>query len=466
MTVYGRLMGLREGRGELDTTEALAHTIRVSDDDLMYTVRLREGASFSDGRPVNSAAALFSFDRLMTTEAGKNLFPYLRGFNIIGDYTFSLVLEKPWPPFMASLALPQASLISPGLADRAEGFLKDHTLGSGRFMAETVSPQSLSLILRPDLPSRPKLDRVEFYYAAEPDARLALFLEKQAHLLVEPPLTGLPPDRVTLELSTWDTRYLAFNVKRPYLAIMGARQALSGLAKAAFGEAKFPPRGYFPAGFFAGALDDEKDKIDPSRARELLAAVGPPKTPLVLVYPTDEPWARADAEKLQTAFLVARVPVNLIPLLGQAGRAILETGDYDLLLGSRWPSIPSPEMWLGQFLESTAAGRGNTAYFHNPQADEMIRGFRASPARSERERKVAELAKLAEKESPYAFLGQKSIRLLVDNRLANLKTHPRWPEVWPILKTNLNPFRETKVKKVEPEPPVREFDELVAEPWE
>jgi peptide/nickel transport system substrate-binding protein len=465
MTAYGRLVGLKDGLGQLDTSESLAYTIRVSDDDLTYTVRLREGLTFTDGRPVDSKAALFTFDRLMASEAGRSLFPHLRGFTIIGDYTFSLALSQPWPPFMASLALPQASLISPGLGDRPEGFLNDHTLGSGRFMVEAASPTALSLVLRPDLPSRPKLDRVEFYYAADPTERLALFLEKEAHLAVEPPAMGLPADRALLELPTWETRFLAFNVKSPYLAILGVREALAILAKEAFSQAKFKPKGYFPAGLFGGP-SPPGPAGGLARAKELLLAIGSPKTPLTLAYPGDEPAAQVDAETLGAAFHAHNVPVNLLPLRGQPGRAVAEAGDYDFWLGSRTPQIPSPEMWLGQFLESTAAGRGNPAYFSDREADETIRGFRASLPRDQRERKVGELDALAEKAAPYVFLYQKPKRFLADQRLANQKTHPMWPEVWPIQSVNLNPFKGPQPKAPAPPTPVREFDELVAEPWE
>jgi ABC-type transport system substrate-binding protein len=457
-------MGLKDGQGQLDTSESLAHTIRVSDDDLIYTIRLREGVTFADGKLVNSEAALFTFDRLMATEAGKTLFPHLRGFNIIGDFTFSLVLERPWPPFMASLALPQASLISPGLGDKTADFLQDHSLGSGRFMVESLTKEAATLVLKPDLPSRPKLDRVEFYYASDPNDRLALFTQKEAHLLVEPPYEGLPSDRVLIDAPTWETRFLAFNVNNPYLATLGAREALSALVRAAYAGAKFKPRGPFPLGLFTGPL--EPSDLGENRAREIIAALGPPKVPLTLVYPSDTAWARADAEKIAAALYDKGIPVNLTPLIGQAGRAIMETGAYDLYLGSRAPVIPSPEMWLGQFLEAKGAGSGNLANFRSSGAEEIIQGFRASLPKDQRERKVGDLAALAEKEAPYAFLYQAGVRFLADRRLAAQKTHPMWPEVWPILSVNLNPLKPAKPVKVEPKEEVREFNELVAEPYE
>jgi peptide/nickel transport system substrate-binding protein len=426
---------------------------------------MREGLTFSDGRPVNSEAALFSFDRLMSAEAGKNLFPHLRGFNVIGDYTFSLVLDRPWPPFMASLALPQASLISPGLRDRPDDFLKDRSLGSGRFMVESLGANSVSLVLKPDLPSRPRLDRVEFYYAADPNERLAIFLEKQAHLLLEPPLAGLPQDRVLLESPTWETRYLAFNLRSPYFAIQGVREPLACLIKLAYGEEKHRPRGYFPAGLALGPVAPEFPG-GKERALELLTAIGPPKTPLALAYPAKAAWAKAEAERLAQILWGLKIPVNLVPLKGQAGQAVAESGGYDLWLGSRSPEIPSPEMWLGRFLESESAGRGNTANFKNREADELIKGFRASAPLDQREKRVGELDVLAEKEAPYVFLYQKTVRFLADPRLANQKPHPMWPETWPIGEANLHPFKDVRTRKPDPPPLVREFDETVAEPWE
>jgi peptide/nickel transport system substrate-binding protein len=465
MTVYGRLIGLKRDQGQLDTSESLAYTIRVSDDDLTYTVSLREGLTFADGHPVNSVAALFSFDRLMSSEAGRYLFPHLRGFNIIGDHTFSLVLDRPFPPFMASLALPQASLISPKLRDQPPEYLNNRSLGAGRFMVESLSSESLSIVLRPDLPSRPKLDRVTFFYASDPQKRLGLFLTKEAHLLVDPPATGWPDDRVLLELPTWDTRFLAFNLKRPYLAILGAREALGYLARATFSQEKFRPSGYLPAGLTSLASPPALAGGE-ARAKELLRAIGPPKVPLTLVYPGEAKEARSDAEKLARAFGAFDIPVNIVPLIGEAGRALAESADYDLWLDSRAPTIPSPEMWLGQFLESKAAGRGNPAYFQNRAADELITGFRGSLARDQRERKIGDLDLLAVKEAPYAFLYQKSVKFLVDRRLAKQKTHPMWPTVWPIVETNLNPFKDVRTKPPAPEPLVREFNETVAEPWE
>jgi ABC-type transport system substrate-binding protein len=184
-----------------------------------------------------------------------------------------------------------------------------------------------------------------------------------------------------------------------------------------------------------------------------------------LVYQGDEAGAKEDAEYLSQVFSANKIPVNLIPLNGQAGRALAESGDYDLWLGARTPDLPSPELWLGQFLESRAVGRGNPAFFRNREVDEAIAGFQGSLPRDQRERKIGEVELLAAKETPYAFLYQKFRRFLVDRRLAKQKTHPMWPTTWPLLETNLNPFKDARVKKPAPlKPTAPVVNQTLAEP--
>ncbi len=122
MAAYNRLMTFEPGTAK--PVPALARQIRVSSSGLIYTFILNEGATFSDGSPVNSEAALFSFDRLMSSEVGRLYYPHLHRLEVIGPYTFSLILRRPWPPFLASLALPQASLISPGLRHKPPDYLR------------------------------------------------------------------------------------------------------------------------------------------------------------------------------------------------------------------------------------------------------------------------------------------------------------------------------------------------------
>jgi hypothetical protein len=123
-------------------------------------------------------------------------------------------------------------------------------------------------------------------------------------------------------------------------------------------------------------------------------------------------------------------------------------------------------MWLGRFLDSRSSVMGNPARFENQDANDYITEMNlASPA--DRALTLRRLAMLATQEKPYVMLYQKLVPMVVDQRLAALRPHPMWVEVWPIEDTNLDPFKGgPKVEIQAAPPPVRDFDHPVAEPWE
>jgi hypothetical protein len=151
----------------------------------------------------------------------------------------------------------------------------------------------------------------------------------------------------------------------------------------------------------------------------------------------------------------------------------MEDEAYDAYLGTRHPEIPSPEMWLGRFLDSRAGAGSNPARYRDPSADARIDSFDASLPRPEREGRVESLAQLAAQARYYVLLYQLDQSVLADRRLNNVAPHPMWPMYWPIERIDLNPFRAGARQPDPPGPPpppppepVREFDETVFEPFE
>jgi ABC-type transport system substrate-binding protein len=588
MLAYKRLFDLKDGTSELSNAASAAATFRVSDDGRIYTIVLQEGQSFSDGTPVDSRAALFSFDRLMASETGRVYFGPLRYLEIVGPHTFRLHLDRPWPPLLAALATPMASLVSPGLAQKPVGFLDTGTLGSGRMEVDSFQGDRLGLRIRLDSPTIPRIDRVEMLF--EPDAarRAALVAGGQAHLAWAPawagaepapppaalpaepvpppepaaadpgqppgtaapaaPEPGQPPESATaatepgpitesapaagpdpcpppdsaaadpvpppepaaadpgpppepapaaaarpappaqssaipapaapppeprlLTVPTWETRFLAFNLARPYLKLDAVREALAALALAEFSEpGLIRPAGFFPAGLAPelsqGVLPDPMALRD--RAATLLGSTGPSRIPLDLAYRAEDPWGRLDAERLQRALAAHHLPARLVPLAGAHGQGLMEKADWDLLLDWRRPALPSQEMWIGGFLDSRSSIRSNPAGFNDSETDRLIAEMETTD-RTERGRVVRRLAIVALSKRPYVMLYQRPAAILADPRLASLAPHPMWPEVWPVEASNLDPFRSGSPAPAEPIGPagplIPGFDHPVAEPWE
>ena len=472
MTVYKRLFDLRPGSSDLDNTSSAASTYRVSDDGKIYTILLQEGQTFSDGTPVDSMAALASFDRLMGTQTGRVYFAPLRFLEIVGPYTFRLHLEKPWPPFMAALTTPMASLVSPSAAQKPSDFLDKGSLGSGRFEVESFEGSKLAMRIRPDAPSVPKLNRVEIVFEGDPEKRAQMVNSGEAHLAWDPARPEKLAENVEWRLvPTFETRFLAFNMTRPYQRMDAVREALAALAIATLGaERPFRPAGFFPSGLASGIAQTESPETGAllERAKSVLATIGPSRSPLDLAFRADDPSGRTDAEKLQAAMRDFGLSARTVPLAGAHGQGLFEKADWDLLLDWRRPQLPGPEMWLGGFLDSRGTIAVNPARYDDPDADRLIEELGASD-RQERARTVRRLAILALDKRPYVMLYQKPLALLVDKRLSGLFPHPMWPEVWPVDSTNLDPFKSPAPPQAPSEPAgplIPGFDNPVAEPCE
>ena len=84
----------------------MAESWTLSDDQLTWTFKLRQGQKFHDGTPFNAEAVKFAFDRILDknfefynpTLAPANL-QYVAGigsYAVVDDYTFTIVTPRPY----------------------------------------------------------------------------------------------------------------------------------------------------------------------------------------------------------------------------------------------------------------------------------------------------------------------------------------------------------------------------------
>jgi peptide/nickel transport system substrate-binding protein len=139
----------------------LAESYTVSKDAKTFTFVLRQGAVFSDGTPVTSADVVFSFNRLRNLRGGA---AYLAGGLTVtasDPRTVVLTSEKPNLAVPYLLTNPSLSVLNSKVvianggtdaananqADRAQAYLNDNSVGSGRYVIERFSTSD-QIVLR------------------------------------------------------------------------------------------------------------------------------------------------------------------------------------------------------------------------------------------------------------------------------------------------------------------------------
>ncbi|MFV0386033.1 ABC transporter substrate-binding protein [Paracoccus sp. (in: a-proteobacteria)] len=171
-TEYMAAVNLYDGLTTVDgagtVVPQLAESWTVSDDNLTYTFKLKEGATFQDGSPVEASDVVYSVNRLLALNEGPaHLFAGLITPDSISApdaHTVEIRLSKVFAPFISVtpllLVVNEEAAKAAGDGDWAETYLADHPLGAG--------PYSLA---KWDRGAQMTLERFEGYHAGWPNQK-------------------------------------------------------------------------------------------------------------------------------------------------------------------------------------------------------------------------------------------------------------------------------------------------------
>ncbi|MEL6984535.1 MAG: ABC transporter substrate-binding protein, partial [Actinomycetota bacterium] len=271
----------------------LAESFEVSDDELTWTITLRQDVTFHDGATFDADAVIFNLDRISdesfeyydADSANSNVswLAQIESYEKTGDYEVSFTTGTPyaWLPYDLSFvyfASPDAVMANP------DDYL-DNATGTGPFkMVEYVDGQLMVLEAFDDYyRGRPALDSIELYPMPEPATRLAALQAGDIDWAELP-----PPDAVAqLEASGFQVFLKEYphvityqlNVQKPPFDDVRVRQALNYAVdregtSALINDVGYPATQYLYEGHPWYDEDWEGYPYDPERAIELLAEAG------------------------------------------------------------------------------------------------------------------------------------------------------------------------------------------------
>ncbi|MBP9914242.1 MAG: peptide ABC transporter substrate-binding protein [Opitutaceae bacterium] len=347
----------------------------ISPDGLRYTFHLRPAARWSNGEPVTAQDFVASYHRLLTPATGapkaalfslvQGADDFLRGkltdFAAVGFYaadahTLVVTLHHPAPQFLAYVASGPWIPVNPRVVARfgRNWTRPENFVGNGPFTLTEWRPhQRIIATRRADYwdATAVQVEAIHFLAYDNGDAEERAFRAGQLDVTMAVPLSKLagyaaaqpsPLHRVPLH----ETRFLAFNTRRPALADVRVRRALSlaldrdALVTHVLQDGPTVARHFVPDGLggFRSTTELGEAAADPSsaaltqtEARRLLAAAG---FPAGVGFPTLElsGWSQTPVlEAVQAMWKkTLGIEVRIAVREARVHIATLQNGDYDI----------------------------------------------------------------------------------------------------------------------------------------
>jgi oligopeptide transport system substrate-binding protein len=416
-------LGLTTENAKAETIPGAAESWTISDDQKVYTFKLRADGKWSDGTPVTANDFVFSWRRLVdpatAAEYAYMLAPVVNaeaitagekkpeelGVKAVDDLTFEVTLNAPTPYFLEMLTHQAAFAISQANYEKfGDDFVKPGNLVSnGAFtLAEFVPNDHVKVVKNPNFydAANVKLDVVNFIPTEDRSTAMKRFEAGELDSNDDIPTEQLADlkakfgDQVRLG-PYLGTYYYVFKIKDEPWSNVEIRHAVSMaidrdyLAETVWQNTMLPSYSFVPPGI-GGYETREMDYADmpqidrEDKAAEILKKNGyGPEHPLQMeiIYNTSENHKNT-AIAIQEELKPLGIEVTLKNTDTKTHYSNLENhGDFDIARAGWIADYKDPE----NFLALCKSGTGNNySEYSNPEFDELLAKAAAAADPAER----------------------------------------------------------------------------------
>ncbi len=379
----------------------------TSDDNITWTLKLRDGVKFTDGTPLNADAVLASQKYYASKYAYQSL---LMMANVaetkkVDDTTITYKLRSPWTTFPNMLAQGPGMIMAPAAYKDPAAF---KPIGAGPFMFDQYKPgEELTLKANPDyFNGKPHLDGLKFVWlgAVEDKPKLEALTSGNAdtaflragNIVEQARKDGLPG----MMFGTGMAANFWINVREGHPgADVRVRQAIN----LAFDVDSFNERaregGISTKGFFASSspwyTDVTPPKTNQEEAKKLLKdAMGDGYNGEITYSHGADPTSQKQAVTLKAMLEAVGFKVKLDPLRSVADQVqkIYREHTYDMAIAATTLSDIDPYTRLAGVLGSQSPS--NAAGYANPEMDKLLSQLQAADSPETGKSIMAQIEKL------------------------------------------------------------------------
>lgn len=429
LNVFDRLVEVRvDPDGSTEIVPSLAESWEVSEDGYIYTFRLREGVTFSNGEPLTSSDVRYTMTRLLTNPDSCNqqiasfifgaealrtgAVPVLAGFNIHDDHEFAITLAEPYAAFLACLSSPGASILDEETTTQAGarfGRTPAGTIGTGPFLFTEWKPNlEMTLTANPDCWSGPpRCEGVKVRVISDSESQSLLYKNGTLDILDLDNMGGdaqyylhgdIYRDRL-FQSARVGIDFIALNASVRPLDDVRVRRALQlALDRKTLLQAAADGCGTVENGIFPEGLIGHNDALsaipyDPDEARRLLNEAGLGNGfSLEITVPKSAAQSRKELLTLVSAMWEkVGVRAELLTADDNAFLAMRKAGVLDCYLG-RWDAnYDDPDDFIYTFFGTEENTRTRSLCYNNAGVMERIRRARGIMDEAERMREYQAL---------------------------------------------------------------------------
>ncbi len=271
---------------DLELHGSLATEWKLIDDNTWHFT-LRDGATFSNGEPLDAEAVKWNLERVRNPELKARVagwFTLVSEINVLSPTMLEVKTSSPYPAFVAQLSM--FLLLPPVWASEHNPVTE--TMSGGPYVMDSVVPGE-SIVLKPNpnfFGDKAEFDKVTFRTIPETGSRIAGLLAGEVDLITGIPVTEL--DRINQSgqatagaVNSTRSVMIKFNTTVPPLDNAKVRQALNyaidkeGISAALFNGLAQPSQCQILSENYFGYNPDLKPyEYNPDKAMQLLSESG------------------------------------------------------------------------------------------------------------------------------------------------------------------------------------------------
>ncbi len=433
----------------------------VSPDGRTYTFHLRAGVRFCNGRPVEAADYVFSFERILnpkTSSPGQTFFldilgapefaagkaAHVAGLRAPDPRTFVVQLREPRFTFRYILAMNFADVVPRDVVQHYGDDFQYHLAGSGPYKLESWRRGIQWSLIRNHYYSGPDgyVDRVEMEIGPDPTTAAMMLERGEVDLILGSPAEAVRFKRNS-RLNSWlqpvdtaSTDYLFMNTEmKPFDDVRVRRAVNYAINKKRLlkltGGFNTIAQGIVPPSMGWSNPGRHRYEYDPEKARALLREAGFPNGfRTELWYMVDLPILARLAAGAQQDLQQIGIEADLKPANGSTFNVKAQTrGQIPLGVWGWFQDYPDPSNFLDVLFNGeriTDTDCNNVSFYNNPSVNRLLETAVGHMDQKDRTQRFREAETLIMDDAPWVPLVHEQMPFLKNPRLHSGPPHPVW----------------------------------------